>query len=125
MTALVVLGILGVTALFLAGALTYLYRWRVRKKLFPQLPRLWKGDRNRFLASTGLFVVSLLAFMVVSLITGPSLPEPPSRWRPRKLRGHRLTARHLRRCRLLKSRKRPRCPRQRLLPLLTPLQTRL
>jgi hypothetical protein len=87
MTALVVLGILGVTALFLAGALTYLYRWRVRKKLFPQLPRLWKGDRNRFLASTGLFVVSLLAFMVVSLITGPSLPEPPQQVAAKKAQG--------------------------------------
>lgn len=87
MTALVVLGLLGVTALFLAGALTYLYRWRVRKKLFPQLPRLWKGDRSRFLVSTGLFVVSLLAFMVVSLATGPSMPEPPQKQMAKKAQG--------------------------------------
>jgi hypothetical protein len=79
MTALVVLGVLGLTALFLAGLLTYLYRWRVRKRLFPQLPRLWKRDRSRFFISSALFIVSLLAFMVVSLATGPSLPEPPKK----------------------------------------------
>lgn len=87
MTALVVLGLLGVTALFLAGALTYLYRWRVRKRLFPQLPRLWKGDRSRFLVSTVLFVVSLMAFMVASLVTGPSLPEPPQKQLAKKEQG--------------------------------------
>ena len=79
MTALVVLGVLGLTALFLAGLLTYLYRWRVRKRLFPQLPRLWKRDRSRFFISSALFAISLLAFMVVSLATGPSLPEPPQK----------------------------------------------
>lgn len=79
MTALVVLGVLGLTALFLAGLLTYLYRWRVRKRLFPQLPRLWKRDRSRFFISSALFAISLLAFMVVSMATGPSLPEPPQK----------------------------------------------
>ena len=87
MTALLVLGLLGVTALFLAGALTYFYRWRVRKRLFPQLPRLWKGERSRFLVSTGLFIVSLLAFMVVSLVSGPSMPEPVQKLAANKPQG--------------------------------------
>lgn len=87
MTALVVLGILGLTALFLAGLLTYLYRWRVRKRLFPQLPRLWKRDRSRFFISLALFIMSLFAFMVVSLATGPSLPEPPKKLAAKKDQG--------------------------------------
>jgi hypothetical protein len=87
MTALVVLGVLGLTALFLAGLLTYLYRWRVRKRLFPQLPRLWKRDRSRFFISSALFVMSLLAFMVVSLATGPSMPEPPKKLAAKKQQG--------------------------------------
>ncbi len=87
MTALVVLGVLGLTALFLAGLLTYLYRWRVRKRLFPQLPRLWKGDRSRFFISTALFAVSLLTFMVVSLAAGPSLPDPPQKLAAKRHQG--------------------------------------
>lgn len=87
MTALMVLGILGLTALFLAGLFTYLYRWRVRKRLFPQLPRLWKRDRSRFFISSAFFVISLLVFMVVSLTTGPSLPDPPQKPAVKKEQG--------------------------------------
>ena len=87
MTALMVLGILGLTALFLAGLFTYLYRWRVRKRLFPQLPRLWRRDRSRFFISSAFFVISLLVFMVVSLATGPSLPDSPQKPAVKKEQG--------------------------------------
>jgi len=52
MSALIVLGLLLLAVGCLAAALFYLYRWLVRRRLFPQLPRLWSGDRRRFLVSS-------------------------------------------------------------------------
>lgn len=69
MTALLVLGLFILTALSLAAALFYLYRWLARRKLFPQLPRLWSGDRKRFILSLVGFAVFLPAFVVVSLFS--------------------------------------------------------
>jgi len=74
MVALLILGLFILTALCLVAALVYLYRWIVRKKLFPQLPRLWTGDKKRFVFSFLGFVLSLIAFIGLSLYTGPGHP---------------------------------------------------
>ncbi len=85
MVALLILGLFIITALCLVAALVYLYRWIVRKKLFPQLPRLWTGDKKRFIFSFMGFILSLIAFTGISLYTGPGRPaaqEKPPRQKP-------------------------------------------
>ncbi len=85
MVALLILGLFVLTALCLAAALVYLYRWIVRKKLFPQLPRLWTGDKKRFVFSFLGFILSLIAFVGLSLYTGPGRPaaqDKPPRQKP-------------------------------------------
>lgn len=75
MNAVILMTLLGAAALCLIGALVCLYRYLERKVLFPQLPRLWRGDRNRFFVFTGLFVALALAFVVVGLLTASPSPE--------------------------------------------------
>lgn len=74
MTAILVLLLLVFTVFLLAASLLYLYRWLVRRRLFPQLPRLWQGQKRGFLISSAAFVVCLAAFLVLG-IGGPA-PAP-------------------------------------------------
>jgi cell division protein FtsN len=82
----VVLGLLALSVLALLAALAFLYRWIVRSRVFPQLPKLWKADKQRFLISSGAFVVLAIAFAAVGImgVGAPSLPDPttPPEMRP-------------------------------------------
>lgn len=75
MDAVVLMILLGATALLLIGALVSLYRYLERKVLFPQLPRLWRGDRNRFLVFGALFPVCAAGFVVYSMLTAAAPAE--------------------------------------------------
>ena len=69
MTAIILVLLLIVTALSLGGSLFFCYRWLMRSRLFPQLPRLWRGDKTRFLIALGVFAVSLIGFFITSMLT--------------------------------------------------------
>ena len=101
MTALI-LGLLALSVLSLLAAMAFLYRWIVRSRVFPQLPKLWKTDRLRFGISSAAFVVFILAFVAVGMIggggqdpndptmpaskrpTGPSFEQPPAPPKPKQ-----------------------------------------
>ncbi len=71
----IILGLLALSVLTLLAALTFLYRWIVRSRVFPQLPKLWKTDRLRFGVSAAAFVVFMLAFIAVGMIGGGGDPD--------------------------------------------------
>ncbi|MBI4799037.1 MAG: hypothetical protein HY794_09950, partial [Desulfarculus sp.] len=74
---LLLLALLALAGLSLLGCLFFLYRYLVRNKLFPQLPRIWSGDRRRFLWLSALFAVSLGAFALVGFLTRPPAEPAP------------------------------------------------
>ncbi len=74
MDAVILMILLGATVLILIGALVSLYRYLERKVLFPQLPRLWRGDRNRFLVFGLLFPVCAAGFVFYSIYTATDMP---------------------------------------------------
>lgn len=77
MTAILVLLLFILTVLLLGASLMYLYRWLVRRKLFPQLPRLWKGQQRGFIICSSAFVVTLAGFLLVGASDGPNgQPQP-------------------------------------------------
>ncbi|ADK86061.1 Sporulation domain protein [Desulfarculus baarsii DSM 2075] len=82
MNAILLMTLLGATALCLLGGLICLYRYLERKVLFPQLPRLWRGDRNRFFVFGALCCLCGAAFVAVSVLTAtqapPDEPTPKS-----------------------------------------------
>lgn len=82
MDAVVLMILLGATVLILIGALVSLYRYLERKVLFPQLPRLWRGDRNRFLVFGVLFPICAAGFVVYSFITATNLPPAEQTAKP-------------------------------------------
>lgn len=84
MSTLIILGLLAGSVIFLLAALGFLYRYMVRKRLFPQLPRLWMGDRKRFFVFSLIFVCFFGAFFAVSALTQPkdSASEPKYGQRP-------------------------------------------
>lgn len=61
----------------LVGALLFLYRWLVRRRLFPQLPRIWGVDRKRFIFFAGLFALLCLVWVGLAYLAQPT-PEPPA-----------------------------------------------
>jgi cell division protein FtsN len=77
MLTLIILGLLTCGTLFLLAALIFLYRFISRKRLFPQLPRLWARERTRFFIFSGLFIVSLAAFALVGILPPESLLPSP------------------------------------------------
>ena len=79
MSTLIILGLLAGSVIFLLAALGFLYRYLVRKRLFPQLPRLWMGDRKRFFVFFLIFICFCGAFFVVSAITQPRETAPEAR----------------------------------------------
>ena len=74
MDAVILMILLGASVLILIGALVSLYRYLERKVLFPQLPRLWRGDRNRFLVFGLLFPVCAAGFVFYSIYTATDQP---------------------------------------------------
>lgn len=74
---LLLLVLLAAAGLSLLGAVFFLYRYLVRSRLFPQLPRIWSGDKRRFFLLLGLFVLSLAAFAIVGILTRPAAGPPP------------------------------------------------
>jgi hypothetical protein len=82
----IILGLLALSVLSLLAALTFLYRWIVRSRIFPQLPKLWKSDRQRFVISAAAFVVFMVAFVAVGMLGGggPDSGDPttPADQRP-------------------------------------------
>ncbi|MFH1036299.1 MAG: hypothetical protein V1806_17515, partial [Pseudomonadota bacterium] len=74
---LLLLVLLAAAGLSLMAAVFFLYRYLVRSRLFPQLPRIWSGDKRRFLALSGVFALSLGAFAVVGFLTRPAPVPPP------------------------------------------------
>jgi len=57
LNAVLLLGLLLGALICLLGFLFSLYRYLVRSKLFPQLPRLWKGAKTRSFIFLALFLV--------------------------------------------------------------------
>ena len=73
---LVILALMAAAFLSLAAAVVFLYRFMARKRLFPQLPRLWKSDRLRFVISLVSFLVLAAAFATLSAMApAPSVKE--------------------------------------------------
>ncbi|MFH1061041.1 MAG: hypothetical protein V1797_20445, partial [Pseudomonadota bacterium] len=60
----------------MAGALLFLYRWLVRRRLFPQLPRIWGVDRLRFIIFGSIFLVLGAAWLVLAVTSRPTPPTP-------------------------------------------------
>ncbi|KIX15060.1 SPOR domain-containing protein [Dethiosulfatarculus sandiegensis] len=78
MLTLIILGLFTCGTLFLLAALIFLYRWISRKRLFPQLPRLWARERMRFVISSGMFLACLAAFALVGTLPPESLIPSPA-----------------------------------------------
>lgn len=74
---LLLLLLLALAGLSLMAGLFFLYRYLVRSRLFPQLPRIWSGDRRRFLLLSSLFALSLGAFALVGILTRPPAEPAP------------------------------------------------
>ena len=87
MTALI-LGLLALSVLSLLAAAAFLYRWVVRRQLFPQLPKHWKNDRQLFVICAAAFVVFTAAFIAVGMMGGPesSGPDPADPTTPAEMR---------------------------------------
>ena len=81
---LVILALMAAAFLSLAATAVFLYRFMARKRLFPQLPRLWKSDRLRFVISLASFLVLSAAFVALSAMApapagekaGPEIAKP-------------------------------------------------
>ncbi|MFZ5585509.1 MAG: SPOR domain-containing protein [Thermodesulfobacteriota bacterium] len=67
----------------LAGALLFLYRWLVRRRLFPQLPRIWGVDRLRFIILGAVFLALAAAWLVLAVGSRPAPPAPAPAASPR------------------------------------------
>lgn len=67
----------------LAGALLFLYRWLVRRRLFPQLPRIWGVDRLRFIILGAVFLALAAAWLVLAVGSRPAPPTPTPAASPR------------------------------------------
>ena len=78
MVPLIILGLLAVTIICLLAALVFLYRYLSRSRLFPQLPRLWQGDKTRFILFLLMFFVFGVGFATASWLSQPPdiQPEP-------------------------------------------------
>jgi hypothetical protein len=85
MATAMILGLLALSVLALLAALAFLYRWIVRSRVFPQLPKLWKVDKQRFLICSGLFALFSMGFAMVGLF-GVGLPQEPNPTTPPDLR---------------------------------------
>lgn len=79
MMRLLLLGFFVAAVLFLIGALTSLYRFLTRSRLFPQLPRLWKPDRTRTMIFGGLLLLSLVGLFTLGLISGEDETQAEAR----------------------------------------------
>lgn len=73
---LVLVLLMGLAGACLAGALLFLYRWLVRRRLFPQLPRIWGVDRLRFIIFGSISFVLGAAWLVLAVTSQPA-PAPP------------------------------------------------
>ena len=75
MVPLIILGLLAVTVICLLAALVFLYRYLSRSRLFPQLPRLWRGDKTRALLFFLMFLIFGIGFGAASWLSQPPEPE--------------------------------------------------
>lgn len=75
---LVLILLMALAGASLAGALLFLYRWLVRRRLFPQLPRIWGVDRLRFIILGAIFIALSVGWLVMALVSRPpeSAPAP-------------------------------------------------
>lgn len=78
MWSVIILSLLAGSVVALLAFLAFLYRFLTRRRLFPQLPRIWRGDRTRSLIFLLLFMVFMAGFFGVSLWAPAGPPQPPA-----------------------------------------------
>lgn len=71
MSALILLVLLAGGVLYLGGGLFYLYRCLQARRMHPQAPRLWGGQRRRFLWLSGVGLVLLAGFACMAWWSAP------------------------------------------------------
>jgi hypothetical protein len=69
---LIIIALLTLSALALLGSLFFLYRYLTRSHVFPQLPRVWRVEKKRFLMCLAGFILFFAAFLLTSW---SSIPE--------------------------------------------------
>ena len=82
MSALILLVLLVGGVLYLGGGLVHLYRYLQARRINPQAPRLWDGQRRRFFWLTGVGLVLTLGFFVMAWW---SAPGHGAAWMPQAL----------------------------------------
>ena len=66
------IGLLTLSALALLGGIFFLYRYLMRSHLFPQLPRVWRVEKIRFLLCLVVFIVCFAGFLVTGWLNQDS-----------------------------------------------------
>ncbi|MDR1396893.1 MAG: SPOR domain-containing protein [Desulfarculales bacterium] len=68
---LIIIALLTLSALALLGSLFFLYRYVMRSHLFPQLPRVWRVEKKRFLMCLAGFIILFAGFLLTSWSSVP------------------------------------------------------
>lgn len=73
-----IIALLSLSAIALLCAIFFLYRYLMRSHLFPQLPRVWRVEKVRFLVCAVVFLLCFSGFLVAGWVDNNSQKDDDS-----------------------------------------------